>query len=540
MVLRKPYAFLIKHFRIIHAIIAALILYLLATTTNIVSFFHDYVTNGYFSYSANLAGTYVNLLMYGALVLILTSTIAIYLLFRNKNKSRALYLASIIYYVILFVGLILIYSVFRTLETGSLEASTARVYRDLSLIIYLPQFFFLFYMAFRAIGFDIKKFNFAKDLEELEIDAKDNEEFEFAIGFETYKVKRTLRRAWREGIYYVKENAFILSCIGGALGGIFLISLIFSIQINNKKYRENETFAYSAFNLRVRDSILTAYDYKGNTIQEGKYYLALQIRVQNRTEEATTIDTQKFRLLVNKEIVYPTLDRGSYFIDLGEPYANNKIAAGATKDYVIAYELTQEQLRDAYTLQVVDNYIFNIGSITPRYKETKLKPTKIDKVKKEGPYQLEEEIDIDALTLENSKLAIDKYKITDAYKYQYEFCYNDKCHPSTGVVSVDYQTSGARATLIALQYKLEIDDDNTYQIQNNKNFFLDYATLKYTIDGETKRVGVKDKTPREFKDIVILQTSQEIANADSLSLVLTIRDTQYEIILKEENTKEEE
>ena len=44
--------------------------------------------------------------------------------------------------------------------------------------------------AFRATGFDIKKFDFAKDLEELDIETKDNEEFEVNLELETDKYQR--------------------------------------------------------------------------------------------------------------------------------------------------------------------------------------------------------------------------------------------------------------------------------------------------------------------------------------------------------------
>ena len=45
MILRKPYAFLIKHFKLIHLIISALIAFLIARTNKILVFFKDYMNN---------------------------------------------------------------------------------------------------------------------------------------------------------------------------------------------------------------------------------------------------------------------------------------------------------------------------------------------------------------------------------------------------------------------------------------------------------------------------------------------------------------
>lgn len=534
MILKKPYAFLIKYFRIIHLIISLLLLYLVISTTGIVQFFNEFVSNGYYTYASNIAGSHINIFMYLSIIFILISVIAIYLLLRNKNKSRKLYLGIIIYYMILFIMLVLAYNVFQSLETSTMDASVARAIRDLSLLIYLPQYFFLFYMLFRTTGFDIKKFNFAKDLEELEIEAKDNEEFEFVIGLKGYKVKRGFRRMLRELIYYVKENAFILSCIAIVLGTVLGTTLFFRIQIYNKRYKANETFSYSSFNLRVRDSILSNVDYKGQAIDKEKYYLAVDILIQNRTTKSTNLNIKNFRLLVGDEIIYPTIDRGDYFVDLGVPYDGKEIAPNVIQDYVLVYELSEKQVKDTYTLQVVDQYVFNIGEMSARYKETKLKPKVLNELKQKDTVKLKEEVNLEDAFVKG-KVTIEDYTITNSYKYKYDFCYQKKCIPSTGVISIDYQTSGSGATLLAMKYNLDLDRNNAYQIKNNKYFFSHFAQVRYKVGEEWRLANVKDKTPNDFKDIVVLQTTKEIATSDEVQLLLTIRDTRYTIVLKEKN-----
>ena len=45
MIIKKPYAFMIKHFRTIHVILTILVMYLISKTHAIFTFFNDYANN---------------------------------------------------------------------------------------------------------------------------------------------------------------------------------------------------------------------------------------------------------------------------------------------------------------------------------------------------------------------------------------------------------------------------------------------------------------------------------------------------------------
>ena len=100
MVFKKPYAFLIKHFRLIHALLILPIIYILYRTSRIVTFFNAYAKDGNYEYANNLAANYVNVWMYLAVVLILVVGVIITYLFIIKKKSIKLYLGILIYYII--------------------------------------------------------------------------------------------------------------------------------------------------------------------------------------------------------------------------------------------------------------------------------------------------------------------------------------------------------------------------------------------------------------------------------------------------------
>ena len=98
MVLRKPYAFLIKHFKIIHLILCIPLVYLIIKTGAITSFFSDYVKANYYTNLTNIAGSYINYFMYLAILVILLLVLAVYFLMRQKKKNSKFYLFLMLYY----------------------------------------------------------------------------------------------------------------------------------------------------------------------------------------------------------------------------------------------------------------------------------------------------------------------------------------------------------------------------------------------------------------------------------------------------------
>ena len=113
-------------------------------------------------------------------------------------------------------------------------------------------------MLVRGLGFDIKKFDFKSDLQELNITASDSEEVELTVGLDSNAIKRKGRRSLRELKYYYIENKYMLNIVLI----VFLVIGAFSIFINkevvNKVYDEGETMNTSIYNLTVTDSYTTS------------------------------------------------------------------------------------------------------------------------------------------------------------------------------------------------------------------------------------------------------------------------------------------
>lgn len=529
MVFKKPYAFLIKNFKKIHLVLSALLIFLAINLYKVVKFFGDYASSGYYNTVSNIAGTHINIFMYLAVILILTISVFIYFLMNNKKKSTKYYIALIVYYIIVFILMTIAYSILAGLEKATADVQMARIYRDISFLLSLPQYFFIIYTLMRGFGFNLQKFNFQLDLKEMEIEAADNEEIELTVGVPTYKAKRYFRRSLREFRYYIMENTFIFICIITILGIILATSLFMHFNVYNKVYKENKVFTYKNFNLKVNESYITNKDFRGNIILKDKYYLVLNVNVFNKATIASSIKLSDFRIKINNENVYPTKNKMEYFTDLGMPYKEDKIKGNSTSDYLLIYELTNNQIRNNYHIKILDSIDYSVGDLNTKYKEVKIVPKNLNELDKTKSFKMNEKVSLKDSLLKDSEIVITNYEIKNTYKYNYDFCINNECKLSTDIITPDY-TKESNSTLLVLDYKLNLDKDSFYYKSNKKNnlFFTHFAKIK----ADNKVYNVRNLTPEKLFDKIVLQVNSSIKSANSIDLLITIRNHEYSINLK--------
>lgn len=535
MILKKPYAFLIKYFRVIHLILLLPILYLITKTYRIVSFFKSYVSNNYTTNIINIATEHINFFMYMGVLFIILTVIAIYYLMRQKRKSTKLYFFILIYYIVLFVLIGFTHSILSNMEHSLITAQSARAYKDISFVLCLPQYFFFLYTLIRGIGFDIKKFDFANDLKDLEITNIDNEEFEFSINIESYKAKRTLRRFIRETKYYVLENTFIFTCLFAVF--VIFIGTMFYLNygVYNKTYRVSDKMTHNYFNIQITNSMVTNLGLDGNVITEGKYYLVLQLLIENRTQVNEELDYTNFRLVLNDKNIYPTLDRGEYFLDFGMPYKKEKIKKQSKNYYVLAYEIDESELANEYTIKILESIEYKVGDIAAKYKNIKLNPPKIDKVKEEENLTLEKTANLKNSTLGFSTFKINSYHFTNSYIYDYLYCIDSKpCQKLKDKITTDLSGTIEKTTLIVLDVDTNLDQNSIYakSIKTENKFFAHFLSLRYKKGNQVYTIPLKNKTTENLKGVLVFETKSEVLNADSIDLLVTVRNRRYVFQLK--------
>ena len=535
MILKKPYAFLIKHFRIFHLLLLLPIAYLINKTFKIVTFFRTYVSNNYTTNIINLAGEHINFFMYLAVLMIIVIVIPIYYLMRQKEKSTKLYFFTLIYYIFLFILISIFHSILSGMERDVISAQTARAYRDISFVLCIPEYFFFIYTLIRGIGFDVKQFNFANDLKDMEITDIDSEEFEFSINVEGYKIKRNLRRFIREFNYYIKENVFIFSCIGIVIAITIITGLYMHFRVYNRTYRESDRMTHNFFNMEIEDSMLTNMKMDGTIIKEGKYYLVLKLLIENKSTNSYELDYTNFRLVINNENIYPTLDRGEYFIDYGTPYYKEKIKGGTSNTYALVYELDKSQIQNEYEIRILENIDYRIGEVTPQYKILNLKPTKVMDIKTLDTYEIGKTINLKDTALGYTTFKLNDYQLTNSYIYDYDYCYsNNNCTKLKDMLTPDTTGIIEKTTLLVLNMEYSLDKTTVYasNIKTDTKFFDNYLSIEYTNGDTTKILSLKNRTTNKMKNALVFELREEVNNADSINLLITVRNQRYKIKLK--------
>ena len=211
MILRRPYALLIKYFKVIHLVVCALIGYLIYRTSGVLDFFNNYAS----TVESVVGQTTIRSLLNGVsivlpLFIVAISLVIIYLM-RYKKKPVLFYIITIISYLFTTGVFYFTNGVLNDMYIQVVDIRVALLARDLITAVMIIEWLTLIIFAIRATGFDIKKFNFVQDLEDLNIDEKDREEFEINIEIDTDKLKRGWNRRLRHGKYVYKENKTLIN-----------------------------------------------------------------------------------------------------------------------------------------------------------------------------------------------------------------------------------------------------------------------------------------------------------------------------------------
>lgn len=534
MIIKKPYAFLIKHFRIIHLILSVLLLFLVSKTHSIFKFFNDYVKNGYYAYSNNISSKYINFYMFIAVIFIIVLASFVYLLMKWKKKNRVFYISICVFYFLLFIGYLVYFNLFNTILNTPLDVRAVRAYRDIIAILYVPQYFFLVYSMVRAIGFDIKKFDFKKDLEELDIAEEDQEEIEVTFGQNTYKYKRKARRVIREIKYYALENKFFFGVICGSISLVLIFFIYVNVSVYNKKFNESEFFNVNGVIFRVIDSYISEVDLRGNIILDNKKYVAVKVSMENTNSGRVNLSTDSLRLMLDDEYYFPTYSKGDYFRDLGEGYyKNTTLYSGESYEFLIIYEIPRELAFEKAVFRMVDNVSILHGEISAKYKDVSLDVESFVDTEEPTYYEVGNAISLEESTLMNSEIVVNSYELGETFTEVYKYCVGSNCYDGKKIIEAD--TLGRNERII-MKLNLEVDIDKDLYINkyltSNSSFISIFGSLTYSIGGVEKKANVIVKTLENIDtDNVYLEVPAEIRNTNLVQLKLNIRNREYIINL---------
>ena len=519
MIIRKPYAFLIKYFKVIHITLFVFMTYLLFKTRNIYIFFKDFLKTGTYTYIENIVSNYINIPMIIISIILIGILFLIYFLMKQKKKPVFYYLMAIIFYTVTFASLIFFMSVYSNLEYQSYSNQSLVIFRDLSMVLYYLNYFFIVISFVRGFGFNIKKFNFEKDIKELDITEADREEIEVSANVDYENVFNFFRKRKRYLKYYFKENSFILI--------VFLVIILLGLTaylsidkfIINKNYSEGELISINNLEYIINNSYLTNKDKYGNFLKDKEtYYLVVDFNVLNKNLENKKIEKDLSRVKIGKNYYYSKSNYVSKFNDLGVVYKNQLLMKGVNNNYIFVFEIgnlpNEKIVFELYSNKNVVNgeaviKYKNIILDTITFKETNL-----------CSFKLMEKINLENTYLENISFNLNDYEILDKYTYTYTKCDKDindgEC--------LDYEASivpSIRKKLLKIDYAISDNDINIF----------DYLNVLYETNGNVYVMdynSMKNVTPESIENIFLLEISDDI-KFDTISFNFNVRGIMFSV-----------
>lgn len=502
MVFKNPYGYLIKHFKLIHFILTAIYIYLAIHVNRILRYYNMFINN---SASKLDAVKYINQFYLIFIIVSIVICIIVYALMRYKKKPRFLYLFLIGLYILVGIMISISYSGLNTIYFSALETKTLLLYRDLLNIVVWAQYISIVFVLVRAMGFDIKKFNFVKDLNDLHLDDKDTEEIELELG-SGESVQRKFNRSFREFKYYYLENKAFIFLIFIILLVVFFSGFFVHNEVINKVYNEMETVSTDNYRFSVLNTFVTNQDYYGSAVTDNDSMFVI-VRMNIGTNHgALVFNTSNLILKVNNHSYSVNNRYSSNFVDLGNAYKETKISNVST--YLFIYNV---DLNDVNGKMILDYAGDKVVRLEPKY---------LDEVSEKQEYQLSQSIDFSKSTLGYGNLSVSSYKIDKSFSYSYQ--YEIRGEKNTGNLTI----SGGDKYIMHLEMKVDVPYFDMYT-------FLSYlGKLKYSVNNQEYVVNYSDKTPGSYKDGLYLLVDSNMENADSIWFEFRIRDSLFIYKLK--------
>lgn len=521
MILRKPYAFFIKNFKIFHLIMMVLFVYLVYKSSALNAFLNNYISTTNNVLGQDLSSIYFSDAMFFIPFILITVSIIIGGVMLLKRKTITLYVINIIVNIATLVIYNIALSTLTTMEYKMVAVKELRALNDITLLLFLFQIAMTVIMLVRGTGFDIKKFDFAKDLQELKIEDTDYEEVEVGLNVNTRKVKRNIKQKIRFAKYFYLEHKFIINIIVVLTITVFSFTTFYDKLVLNKSYSQNVNFILSGYNMVIENAYITNKDYEGNVIDKYSKFIIIESSIKSNIR-SKKIDIARISLLINNKHYYVNTTYNSKFSDIGTGYMNELISNKDYEKYLFIFQVPNDADIIKTKFSYVDKLVTN--SFNPKYIKVNLKLNKINENSKTYKYNLNEELSFENSVLDYEKLTISSFDIQNEYKEKYNFILNNKTYKSYEYIKKSIETYETRAIL-----KIK----STYDIYE---LLSKYGEISYTKNGiqEIDNLQIKEIKPTKYipTNTYYYEVSNKLLNADSINLVFNIRNKTYIYNLK--------
>lgn len=524
MILRKPYAFLIKHFKLLHLAMALCMGILLYQTTILQNFFNEFASSTQVIVDSDITGVLIKGYIYIFLVVVIVMSLIVLILMSLKNKPRIYYLTTIVSYIGLIILYIYASSVIGNMQKEIVDERIVRAVRDFFNIGFIVQLYTLFIAIIRSIGIDLKKFDFREDYEELDLNVNDNEEFEVNIEFDAQTLKRNFKRQYRDFRYYFIENKYIILTLLTILIFVIIGLVINSITSTTQKYKMNEVFSTDGYNIAIENSYLT--DLK-TADDSSLVVVKFKLRTLNKTEKFIF---GKLALQIGNVKYYHNNLLASSVVDLGNSYINQKLTE-EFQEYVLIYEipssLEKEEMKLVYTEQLVK------GMFSSKT-DDKIIPLSITNLKEEKDPEeivLNQEYIIGGGLLNGYELKFNSLDLNNSYNIDYKVCVKEnECYNYYEIVQPNLSGNIEKAVL---KVGGNIIVPESGSIKTLDKIITTFGNISYKINGTLKNQAItKYYTPSHKDNNYYFEINKEILDASEINLELNARNNKYIIKIK--------
>lgn len=514
MIIRKPYAFLIKNFKKIHIVLLLLSLFTLYKVIDVSNFVKNYMTYGTYDAYSNPIGKHITFLILLCIFVLIVGTAALIFLLRYKKKPWKVYLIPFIEYLALFFILRMIKSFFIG-YTYDVETTDLKMSRDLLFIIQIFQLPAIGIYIMRVFGLDINKFNFNSDKEFFELSEKDREEIEISLSVDRNSFIRLYKKIIRNIGYFYTEHRRICNGIGIILGVFLIFSTFKFIFVTNRVYTQGSDYNTNGFTFKINNSYITDRGLSGEILSDKSNFVILDITVTNNAAPRK-LYMENFHLK-NSSYDYITTRKvyAKEFKDLGKTYdAVKELKRDETTNFIIIYKVEKKLKRGRFVLY------YQEGN---KLRKIKLKLKDISSLSDGDTYKLGEDFTFKIGNKEET-ISFDDYELTESTKYSSKVCKSDGCN----VFYKDY-TAPAGKKILKLNFS-----SYEFEYKDMVDFSSEYGKIIY-VDNENVENEIDFKNPLNDnatgKTLYVL-VPYEVGEAKSIKFVYTIRNTKNIYVIK--------
>ena len=530
MILRKPYAFLIKNFKLLHAIMTLFMAYVFFRTLNILKVFNDYFSSQVALIGTDTSSSTYTFLMFFIPIIIIVISLILLLVMIVKKKPNSLYIVTIVVYIYTFVMFVIGKSIVLNMEINVLDVRLIKMARDLTTIAFLAQIYPVLKSFVRSVGFDIKEFDFGKDLAELEIAASDSEEFEVSVSLNTNKVKRKINSKKRQFRYIYKENKVLINIVSAAVIFIVVGLTVYNVFFKKQTASMHTSFSVASFSFNITDAYTLRKDFSGNTLEglvDEMSVLIIPFKVRNITLQDKGFLPSNVILEIGQHKFRTSIKYRDSIADIASLYNGEELASKQDYYKAFAFEVPTSYLNRPMTLKFITSLVNKRSKTMATYLSIPIKANDLDEIKKSEPVTLGQEIDLSKTILGNSKLTINNVEFSKRFKVNYNYTIGEEDIPSYEYVSAPIEYNNDKS-LMKVTYAIELDE--TKNVRSMTDLLNKYGVLQYTVNGVTKTIN--NLVKQEPGSIKLTKTAymivpRDIESASEISLSIKIRNVEY-------------